>query len=373
MLTGWKICFRGRRFTLDGHLIGSIGEVASALYYDITLVRTNKKTIDGFYLNKTVQIKTAQQESVSIYFDNDGIEPDYLLVLYLNKSGSLYEVYNGPWGIVRKNGNPAGAHGYTQIRINALLELGATVDLDDRIPQNKRILTLTQENKNPLKKTNKNDKEIAAFSQRYYKIIENPNTDEEELNRLFPDDCRSIGFEMDSGNSFIALYGKDAFHNIDSLKETIQKVDEVMVLGSGIFSKWRYLTHWAEESVLSETNIEWFLLALNRLYELTKRESLRVRIVANGIKKEKRMTVSYEAGAFLFNGSENHLLEDEILQLVAERYPIGGTYYPEESDPRNVINVLQNHFFDTVIDTQNMEITGIIKPIPQSGGPGAVY
>lgn len=39
--------FPGRHFTLDGHLVGSIGEVMAAYYYGIELYRASAEIHDG--------------------------------------------------------------------------------------------------------------------------------------------------------------------------------------------------------------------------------------------------------------------------------------------------------------------------------------
>ncbi len=84
--------FPGRKFTLDGHLFGSLGEAIAADFYNITLAPTGTKTHDGKQNGKNVQIKITQRDSVDI----NNI-PDYLLVLFLDtQQGEVYEVYNGP-------------------------------------------------------------------------------------------------------------------------------------------------------------------------------------------------------------------------------------------------------------------------------------
>ena len=42
-----ELVFPERRFTLDGHLFGSIGEVLSVYYYGRKLAHTGQKTHDG--------------------------------------------------------------------------------------------------------------------------------------------------------------------------------------------------------------------------------------------------------------------------------------------------------------------------------------
>lgn len=47
--------FPGRHFTLDGHLVGSIGEVMAAYYYGIDLYTASAETHDGQVNGKKVQ------------------------------------------------------------------------------------------------------------------------------------------------------------------------------------------------------------------------------------------------------------------------------------------------------------------------------
>ena len=83
--------FPGRHFTLDGHLVGSIGEVMAAYYYGIELYAASAVAHDGEIDGKKVQIKISQQDDIVINH-----EPEYLIVLYLRKNGDVFEVYNGP-------------------------------------------------------------------------------------------------------------------------------------------------------------------------------------------------------------------------------------------------------------------------------------
>ena len=59
-------CFPGRKFTLDGHLLGSIGEALANYYYGIGLAPNNTKTYDGEKDGKRIQIKITQGNSVDI-------------------------------------------------------------------------------------------------------------------------------------------------------------------------------------------------------------------------------------------------------------------------------------------------------------------
>ncbi len=117
-----------RKFSLDGHLLGSIGEVLAMYYYGIELSKPSAKTHDGVVDGKSVQIKITQIRSVDISGD-----PDYLLVLFLNKSeGTAYEVYNGPSAYVL-NGCKKTRSGWYTRQLSKLLEIDATIKLEERI------------------------------------------------------------------------------------------------------------------------------------------------------------------------------------------------------------------------------------------------
>ena len=120
--------FPGRHFTLDGHLVGSIGEVLAAYYYGIELYKASAKVHDGCIGDREVQIKITQQDDIVI---NE--KPQYLLVLYLTNKGDVYEVYNGPG---EKPWNSAGkrdSHNNRHMRLNKLMELDALVSEEERI------------------------------------------------------------------------------------------------------------------------------------------------------------------------------------------------------------------------------------------------
>jgi hypothetical protein len=88
--------FPDRPFTLDGHLVGSIGEVVAAYTYGLELEKCSNegfdaKTEDG----RTVEIKLTGGNSVSV--SSEGQPPDLLVVLQLKKTVGFTEVHNGPF------------------------------------------------------------------------------------------------------------------------------------------------------------------------------------------------------------------------------------------------------------------------------------
>ena len=92
------------------------------------------------------------------------------------------------------------------------------------------------------------------------------------VDHFMADDCEALGFKMDCGNSFSSSYGK-AVHDSEELKVIINRINDISLLGSAIYSRWRYFNHWAYDakSILEEKNRKWFLLALNRLMQLSSK------------------------------------------------------------------------------------------------------
>ena len=134
--------FPGKKFTLDGHLLGSMGEVLAEYYYQIKPYRNSAKTHDGEVDGKRVQVKITQGDSVDI---ND--VPDYLLVLFLNKKdGSVYEVYNGPCGWLRDCKRTK--NGWYSRTLNKLVELDKSISDDCRIESVKTIKKWSPDIKN---------------------------------------------------------------------------------------------------------------------------------------------------------------------------------------------------------------------------------
>jgi len=109
-----------RNFTLDGHLVGSIGEVVAAYAFGLTLYPPGMETHDAEAADgKKVQIKlTGGVRSVGI-----SSRPDFLIVLQL-RDHKFSVVYNGPgepvWAICRGD---AQARGQRQISLRKLKEL----------------------------------------------------------------------------------------------------------------------------------------------------------------------------------------------------------------------------------------------------------
>lgn len=115
-----------------------------------------------------------------------------------------------------------------------------------------------------------NKQEIKDFSEKWIKKFHDKNMNFHEIFESddFPNECRKLQFEMDCGNKFAETYGSKMLKG-EFLKANISKVDNIQILGSGIFSNWRYFNHWAYSSP-TEEDITWFITALARLAELVE-------------------------------------------------------------------------------------------------------
>ena len=82
----------GRKFTPDGHLVGSIGEAVAAYAYGLELLTGSNKAHDArAHDGRLVQIKLTQGKVVALSYDCE-----HLLVLQLDRATGFIEVYNGP-------------------------------------------------------------------------------------------------------------------------------------------------------------------------------------------------------------------------------------------------------------------------------------
>lgn len=135
--------FPGRHFTLDGHLVGSIGEVMAAYYYGIELYRASAEIHDWEIEGRKVQIKISQQDDIVINH-----EPDYLIVLYMKKNGSIYEVYNGPGKLPWDSASKKDSHNNRHMRVNKLMELDKAVAEAEQIKRINPIEKMKAEYKN---------------------------------------------------------------------------------------------------------------------------------------------------------------------------------------------------------------------------------
>ena len=126
---GLEEMFPGRKFTLDGHLVGSIGEVVAAYIFDLDLnpastLGHDATTADG----KNVEIKLTQGPGVAIRH-----EPEHLIVLHRPKGGPVRVVYNDPGALAWSAAGAMQKNGQRPISLSRLERLAAEVPEDDRL------------------------------------------------------------------------------------------------------------------------------------------------------------------------------------------------------------------------------------------------
>lgn len=114
---------------------------------------------------------------------------------------------------------------------------------------------------------------IHDFAVKYHSLYVDPQTTELDVEKGFAKQCFALGFKMDCGNSFIDAFSADAFNKVEELDKVIDEIDDVQLLGSAIFSHWRYVTHWDDYShLLNNEHRLWFIAAFGRLAVLTEED-----------------------------------------------------------------------------------------------------
>lgn len=126
---GLERLFPGRKFTLDGHLVGSIGEVVAAYIFDLDLnpastLGHDATTPDG----RNVEIKLTQGSGVAIRH-----EPEHLIVLHRPKGGPMRIVFNGPGTIAWAAAGKMQRNGQRPISLARLSRLAQDVPKRDRL------------------------------------------------------------------------------------------------------------------------------------------------------------------------------------------------------------------------------------------------
>ena len=127
---GLEQIFPGRKFTLDGHLVGSIGEVAAAFMFDLDLnpastLGSDAKSCDG----REVEIKLTQGRGVAIRH-----EPEHLIVLHRPQGGPIRVVFNGPGALAWAAAGKMQKNGQRPISLSRLSLLSNEVAGHDRLP-----------------------------------------------------------------------------------------------------------------------------------------------------------------------------------------------------------------------------------------------
>ena len=130
-----NLAFPHKAFTLDGRLVGDIGEILVAEIYDLKLFEGITKHHDAECPDgRLVQIKATMKNSLT--FPADHI-PLYYIGIKIHPDGTFDEIFNGPGEIagqaVKNRAVPkTNLHSVTT---SALAKLQKTVPSDRKIPK----------------------------------------------------------------------------------------------------------------------------------------------------------------------------------------------------------------------------------------------
>lgn len=124
-----------KRFTLDGRLVGDLGEVIVEQNYELKLYEKIVPKYDGEdSLRRKVQIKATFHDTLGFPCKMEEI-PDYYIGIKLYNDGSFEEIYNGPgsniWELIKdRRGTKNGLHA---ISVNSLRKINENVNTIDKI------------------------------------------------------------------------------------------------------------------------------------------------------------------------------------------------------------------------------------------------
>ena len=132
-IEGLRKAFEERQITIDGRLVGDIGEVIAALEYDIVLDETSQPGYDGTTSDgRRVQIKATFKDQLTFK-----TIPDYYLGFKLNADGTYEEIYNGPGKRIAERFSHRKDIGQTLLSFpnKELKELSKDVPASERVPK----------------------------------------------------------------------------------------------------------------------------------------------------------------------------------------------------------------------------------------------
>ncbi|OYQ48620.1 DUF6998 domain-containing protein [Flavobacterium aurantiibacter] len=128
-----------RSFSLDGRLVGDIGEVLAAAKYNLELLSENTAVHDA------VESETGRKVQIKASFKNYsyfpyGVErtPDYFLSVNILENGELEELFNGPGSFIVEHYIKArGLRDYKMTFYT--LSKGRLKLLNDQVPADQKI------------------------------------------------------------------------------------------------------------------------------------------------------------------------------------------------------------------------------------------
>jgi hypothetical protein len=132
----------GRKFPLDGHLVGSIGEAAAEALFALELVAASSAGHDAIAKDgRKVEIKATYGTRGVAIRKTSHATADALIVLRLSRFPEVGHevVFNGPLVVASHAAGPTQSNGQAPMSLSRLRLLNETVLQEDRIPR--RALT----------------------------------------------------------------------------------------------------------------------------------------------------------------------------------------------------------------------------------------
>ncbi|MGV6844934.1 MAG: DUF6998 domain-containing protein [Lutibacter sp.] len=123
-----------KSFTLDGKLVGDIGEVLCSIEYGIELYAENQPIHDGMEIatGREVQIKSSFN-NYSYFPYGESKLPAYFLSINITPDGEIVELFNGPGSYILENyikARKLKAYKKTYYRLSK----GILMDLNNKVP-----------------------------------------------------------------------------------------------------------------------------------------------------------------------------------------------------------------------------------------------
>jgi hypothetical protein len=132
----------GRKFPLDGHLVGSIGEAAAEALFNLTLVAASSTGHDAIATDgRKVEIKATYGTRGVAIRKTSHATADALIVLRLSRfpEGEHEVVFNGPLVVASHAAGATQSNGQAPMSLSRLRSLNETVLPADRIPRRREL------------------------------------------------------------------------------------------------------------------------------------------------------------------------------------------------------------------------------------------
>ena len=91
---------------------------------------------------------------------------------------------------------------------------------------------------------------IYSFSRKWLDLYSSENTRPQDLeDTCFAKECEELEFKMDAEKAFNRKHSC-ATVSTEVMRATCRGETDIDLLGSAIYSHWRYLTHWGQQDLI---------------------------------------------------------------------------------------------------------------------------